>query len=116
MKQYKAGENGSNVRSPDFSGADERFEQDMNDDPMRVRGSFYLGKTGMDGFGGNQASKSPKSKKVSPPNRIGYPKKKKQLRLAPLGINKPSGVQPYPEMAGQPGLDGGDPLRVSRAH
>lgn len=90
----------------------------MNDDPMRVRGSFYLAKDGFggkEGFGGKQASKSPRSKKISP-NRLGLPKKKKQLRLAPLGVNKPTGLQPYPEMAGQPGMEGADPLRVSRAH
>ena len=51
----------------------------MNDDPMRVRGSFYLAKDGFggkEGFGGKQASKSPRSKKISP-NRLGLPKKKK---------------------------------------
>ena len=63
---------------------------DLNDDPMRVRGSFYMAK-GLDKPVGKQhrpepafGQKSPRNKKLSP-NRISLPKKKQKLRLEPLG-------------------------------
>ena len=57
------------------------------DDPMRVRGSFYLAtKSGTKGFGMGK-SKSPRGgpKKQSPNGRLGMPKKKAKLKLEPLG-------------------------------
>ena len=61
----------------------------IDEDPMRVRGSFYLASSG-NGFGAkaggaNQNSKSPRAKKVNPTGRLGHPKKKMKLRLEPLG-------------------------------
>ena len=57
----------------------------MDEDPMRVRGSFYLAKAGKSGFGAGAKQKSPRPKKVSPNGRLGLPKKKAKLRLEPLG-------------------------------
>lgn len=59
----------------------------VDDDPMRVRGSFYLAKTGKSGFGTGK-SKSPRAKKVSPNSHLGLPKKKAKLKLEPLGPRK----------------------------
>ena len=60
----------------------------VQDDPMRVRGSFYFAKAGKGGFGTGK-SKSPRgpaaTKKISPTGRLGFPKKKAKLKLEPLG-------------------------------
>ena len=63
-------------------------DQYATEDPMRVRGSFYLAKPN-EAFARrmqqqHKQSKSPRQKKVSP-NRLGFPKKKAKLKLAPLG-------------------------------
>jgi hypothetical protein len=74
---------GTNVapNNDEFSANDNEIGGE--EDPMRVRGSFYMAKSGggMAGFG--KAMKQPLSKKQSP-NRIGLPKKKAKLRLEPL--------------------------------
>ena len=56
------------------------------EDPMRVRGSFYMAKPGKGAFGAGK-SKSPRGvgKKPSPTGRLGLPKKKAKLKLEPLG-------------------------------
>ena len=48
---------------------------------MRVRGSFYLVKSG--GFGAMQAPPKARPKRVSP-GRLGFGKRKPQMRLQPL--------------------------------
>lgn len=57
---------------------------------MRVRGSFYMAKSGAGGFGGfgeKAVVKSPRDKKSTSPgggNKFMVPKKKAKLRLEPL--------------------------------
>ena len=65
------------------------MQAEIEEDPMRVRGSFYMAKSGAGGFGGfgeKAVIKSPRDKKSTSPGggKFMVPKKKAKLRLEPL--------------------------------
>ena len=86
LNEFRALENSSPTGEMSHADQSDR-DQFVTEDPMRVRGSFYLAKQG-EPFGQKvkqqQNSKSPRQKK-SQQNRLGFPKKKAKLKLAPLG-------------------------------
>ena len=86
----------------------------QEEDPMRVRGSFYLAQPGMEGFGTKQKSKSPRGAKRAYSNKIGFPKKKAKLRLEPLANRNNNGLTYQTQQPVE--VDGQDPLRVSNQH
>ncbi len=71
-----------------------RMTASLDDDPMRVRGSFYMAKSGQGAFGCFDQEKpkfSAKGKKSTSPGngKLNFPKKKtklRQLKLEPLNV------------------------------
>lgn len=72
-----------------MDGAENDPKAEAEEDPMRVRGSFYMAKNGAGGFGALAGlSKSPREKRAGGTRIASFPKKKAKLRLEPLKPRK----------------------------